>query len=262
MQSHSWDVTSSLPRTPRHPPIMSHSPMKRAPVVYGKRSNATVAHSPTLHSLSPSVHASDTEPHDAADTFQFSFRHRLKQLDDEFDDRDAQSPSREAAGPSQVKDLQSVSMGTTILSSEARPSSAALSPPSLSPPSASFQVSSAQEHPPGSPLVQRRTRRVSSPVSSDSEAEEPNKSSSVSPVRHAITTPHSRSSPTPPTSADFPMVSRKTKGKAPARDVLPLVFDNEQPLGTEPPTKSSKRRQSEPLVRHKTKVQVLNRIYF
>ncbi|KAF8558978.1 hypothetical protein OG21DRAFT_1480851 [Imleria badia] len=235
---------------------MSRSPMKRAPVVYGKRSNPTVT--PTIdeeqqHSPTPSVHASDSSrTPDTADTFQFSFRHRLKQLDNEFDDRDAHSPPREP-GPSQVKDLQSVSMGTTILSPEARRSSGDLSPASLSPPSAFVHAASAQEHPPESPLARRRSRRVSSPVLSDSEAEKPSKSSSVSPVRHAITTPHSRSSPTPPTSGDFPMVSRKTKGMAPARDVLPLVFDDERPLTAELPTKSKKRRRSEPLARSKTK---------
>ncbi|KAF8138155.1 MRC1-like domain-containing protein [Boletus edulis] len=262
----------------------SSRPIKRAPVVYGKRSNFPPPavmlpvdgqhqsferrrghHGPSQRrrSLSPSVHASDSEHSRSpavADPFQFGFKHRLKELDEEFDHRDvpsyrpSPSPSREAVcvGPSQVKDPQSVSMGTPILSSEARRSSGSLSPTS-SPPPTSLHTTSAQEHPPESPVVHRRARRVANPVSSDSEVAVPRDSSSVSPVRHAITTPHSRSSPTPPTSSEIPMVSRKSKGKAPARDVLPLVFDGERPLAVELPIKSKKMKRIEPLVRPKTR---------
>ena len=244
-------------------------PVKRAPVVYGKRpprpsTVASVHHACTVPSQrrqsspSPSVRASDTEPPrspNVANTFQFGFRHLLKELDEQFDDRDP--------GPSQVKDLQSVSMGTATLSSEARRPSGDLSHASPSASPTSLDATSAQEHSPQSPTVRRRTRRVPNPVPSDSEAEEQGNSSSVSPVRHAITTPHSRSSPTPPTSSEVPMVGRKTKGKAPARDVLPLLFEVEQPSAAELPTKSKKgRRRSEPLVRPKTKVPLLRRIHF
>jgi hypothetical protein len=59
------------------------------------------------------------------------------------------------------------------------------------------------------------------------------------------------------------MVGRKTKGKAPARDVLPLIFDGEQPSAAELPTKSKKgTKRSEPVVRPKTKVPVLDHIHF
>ncbi|KAH0839632.1 hypothetical protein J3R83DRAFT_548 [Lanmaoa asiatica] len=274
------DNTSCLPE----------QPVKRAPVVYGKRLNHhpppslavsgdeqvqslerdRVQHDHTVPSHwrrlspSPSIHVSDGEHSrspDAADPFQFGFKQRLKELDDQFDDHDAQpsepgpSPSRQAVhvGPSQVKDLQSVSMGTTMLSSEVRHSSGDLSHASLSQSPASLHATPVQEHPPESPLVRRRARRVPNPVLSDSEAEEPSNSSSVSPVRHAITTPHSRSSPTPPTSGEIPMVSRKAKGKAPARDVLPLVFDGERPSAAEFPVKSKKGRRSESLPHPKTK---------
>ena len=247
--------------------------MKRAPVVYGKRSNN---HAPSssvgpagdqdqdrvchARSSPPSVHASDNERSrspDAVDSFQFGFRHRLKELDEQFGDHDAQSskpglfPDNPAvhAGVSQPEDLQGVSMGTTILSSEVTCASS----PSLT----SSQSTSAQVHPLKSPPVRRYTRRVSSPVPFHSEAEQLSESSSVSPVRHPITTPHLRSSPTPPTSGEFPMVSRKAKGKAPARDVLPLLFDGERPSAAEIPIKSKKGRRSEPLLRPKTKVKIL-----
>lgn len=271
--------------------------IKRAPVVYGKRSNplappSTVAlvddqaessgvyHARTVppqrrqsSSSSPFVHASDSEcspSPDAADPFKFGFRNRLKELDEQFDDRDAQSsrscpsPSGQAvrAGPSQVKDLQSVSMGTAILSSEARRSSGGLSRASLPPSPTSLHATTDQERTLESPLVRRRVRRVANIVPSDSEVEESRNSSSVSPVRHAITTPHSRSSPTPPTSGEILMVSRKTKGKAAARDVLPLIFDGERPSAAELPTKSKKGRRSESLARPKTRVRVLGCIHF
>lgn len=244
----------------------SHSqPIKRAPVVYGKRSNhhpvdeqersfeSRVVPSQTRASSPPlSIHASGNERSrspDAADPFQFGFRHRLKELDEQFDDHDAQSSK---PGPSQVKDLQCVSMGTAVLSSDACCPSGDLLRASLSPYPTSLRATSAQGNSPQFPLVRRRTRRA--PIPSDSEAEEPSKSSSVSPVRHAITTPHSRSSPTPPTSGEIPMVSRKAKGKAPARDVLPLLFDGEPPSAVELPAKSKKGKRSEPSARSKTKV--------
>ncbi|KAG8218354.1 hypothetical protein J3R82DRAFT_3973 [Butyriboletus roseoflavus] len=260
-----------------------NKPIKRAPVVYGKRSNhhpppspmvpADEHESPVHHarvvpsqrrgsSLSPSIHASDNKlsrSPDEVDPFQFGFRRQLKALDEQFDDHGAQSskpgssPSSQAvrAGPSQVKNLQRVSMGTTSLSCEARRSSGELSRTSLPPSPTSCRATSAQETPPESPLVHRRPRRA--PILSDSEAEEPSNSSSVSPVRHAITTPHTRSSPTPPTSGEISMVSRKGKGKAPARDVLPLLFDGERSSAAELPAKSKKTRRNEPLARHKTK---------
>lgn len=264
-------------------------PVKRAPVVYGRRSNNhppllpvvppdeqeesfgydCVHHPRTLPSQrrtsSPSIHASDSERSrspDAVDPFQFGFRHRLKELDEQFDNHDAQSSKpglstgnkAVRAGPPQVKDLQSVSMGTPTLSPDARRSSGDLFRASLSPSSTSLRATSALEHPPESPVVHRPTREAPTPALSDSEAEESSNSSSVSPVRHAITTPHSRSSPTPPTSGEISMVSRKTKGKAAARDVLPLLFDGERPSAAEIPRKSKKGRRSEPLVRPKTKV--------
>lgn len=280
-----------------HASCSPDKPIKRPPVVYGKRSNPhpppsavgpadeherSFEHNRVNHtrvvpsqrrgsSPSPSIHASDSERSrspDAVDPFQFGFRRQLKELDEQFDNHGAQSskpglsPSSQAvrAGPSQVKDLQRVSMGTTMLPSEARRSSGELSRISLPPSPTSCRTTSAQESPPAPPLVRRRTRRV--PILSDSEAEEPSNSSSVSPVRHAITTPHSRSSPTPPTSGEIPMVSRKGKGKAPARDVLPLLFDGEQPSTADLPAKSKKKKGSEPLVRHKTKVQLLAHIHF
>ena len=246
-------------------------PVKRAPVVYGRRPpppstvvpsehdahHATVPSQRRQSSPSPSVHASDTERSrspNAPDTFQFGFKHRLKELDEQFGDRSA------TPGPSQVKDLQSVSMGTATLSSEARRRSGDLSRLASSASPTFLHATSAQEE---SPVVRRRIRRAQNLVPFDSEAEEPSNSSSVSPVRHAITTPLSRSSPTPPTSGDIPMVGRKTKGKAPARDVLPLIFDGEQPSAAELPTKSKKgKRRSEPLARPKTKVPVLDRVHF
>lgn len=268
-------------------------PIKRAPVVYGKRSNRLPSPSlgmsideqqqsfeydrvhhahavPTQScpsSPSPSVHESDGERSrspNAADHFQFSFRNRLKELDEEFDNHNAQSsrsgpsPFREAvyAPPSQVKDLQSVSMGTSILSS-ANTYSGDLSPASLPPSTASFHATSSPEHLYGSPPVRQRARRATNLVLSDSGGEEQSNSSSASPVRHPITTPHSRSSPTPPTSSENPMASRKAKGKPAARDVLPLVFDGELPSAAELPIKSKKGRQSEPLARPKTKVRVI-----
>ncbi|KAG9317178.1 hypothetical protein JVU11DRAFT_1371 [Chiua virens] len=245
--------------------------IRRAPmVVYGKRSNSNpllsrvpptgeleqfsehdrIHDTRTASSPSPSVRASDSELSRASgsvDPFQFDFRHRLKELDEQFDDHDAQPskpgvpPSRKAmrAGPSQLKDSQSVSMGTPILSPQARHSSGNAS---LSPSPTSLRVT--KEHPLASPLLRRRARGIRNRVLSDSEAEGPSDSSSVSPVRHAITTPHTRSSPTPPTSGEIPMLSRKTKGKMPARDVLPLLFETE-PSVVEVPIKSKKGRRSE-----------------
>ena len=289
VRSRSWDVTS-FPATSCSAMLDDDDrPMKRAPVVYGRRSSNNpppspvvspdehaqsvehVHHSPMAPSPPPksarSLNASNPErsPSPDADTsFQFGFRHRLRELDEQFEHRDLQSQRGSSsdnkgaqADPSEVKDLQSVPMGTTMLSFEMPHASASgeLSH-SSSPPLSSLPTISTQEYPPNSPPLHRRARRPQNPILSDSEAEEPSSSSSVSPLRHAIATPHSHSSPTPPTSGEITMPSRKAKGKAPARDVLPLFFDGEGPSPAET-SKSKKGRRSEPLVRPKTKVWLL-----
>ncbi|KIJ70449.1 hypothetical protein HYDPIDRAFT_78205 [Hydnomerulius pinastri MD-312] len=227
-------------------------------------------------SPSPPAPSSDDEA-DAPGTasgYQFDFRRRMQELDEKYDNddvpatqpqprRSSPSPSSppeqsEATGASPMKGVQSVAVDTVPLSGETGYSSEDPFSGSLSPLASSLPAPSTQEQLSESPIIRRRVRgRVKQVVVSDSDAEEQSNSSSVSPVRHSITTPHLRSPPTPPTSEfEMPTTKRKSdkaKGKAPVRDVPPLRFDSEGPASAIS-RKVNKGKGRESSARPKTKV--------
>lgn len=190
--------------------------------------------------------SSDEESDDPGATshFQFHFRRQMKEIDEGFDNHDEPLPqiprsksfpaSPEAAEVplSPQMDVRSVmdAPDTTSLPHEKAltsedPSSGSLSPLRPSPPNAT--TSSLDNSPITSRLVKGRAKH---PAVSDSESDPPSNSSSVSPVRHSLDTPHLRSPPTPPTSEiEMPTTkkSSKAKGKAPVRSVPPLRFNSE-----------------------------------
>ena len=211
---------------------------------------------------------SDSDSPAASSHFQFDFRRQMKELDEEFDNGDvhisppsppksslASSLPAEIAGPSPQSDAAPIPRHMDYTPSE-DPFSGSLTFPissSLHPAASSFD---------NSPLVTRRVRgRPKQRVTSDSELDPPSNSSSVSPVRHSINTPHLHSPPTPPTS-EFEIStikkSGKAKGKAPVRDVQPLQFNSEDTSGSALPRSENKGKRRESSTRLKTKVQFLH----
>ena len=208
----------------------------------------------------------DSDSPGVSSRFQFHFRRQMKELDEKFDKGDVHifpslraksllpSPSlAEVAGPlpqDPMADATSIPCDTDRASED--PFSGSLSlptSPSLHPTVDSFDIS---------PLVTKRARgRTKRRVTSDSEQDPPSDSSSVSPVRHSINTPHLHSPPTPPTS-EFEMStvkkSGKAKGKAPVRDVQPLQFNSEDPSGSAISRSESKGKRRETSTLLKTKV--------
>ncbi|KAH7888042.1 hypothetical protein F5I97DRAFT_944152 [Phlebopus sp. FC_14] len=223
----------------------------------------------TAQRASSSATASSFDDDDEADesgaapAYQFDFRRQMRELDEKFDNDNElvekslpqKSPSlpskpTERNESSPIDRPQRVAVDAVSLSCDAAhvsddPFSGSLSPLTSSQPAASAQDLSSE-----SPVVRRRARaREKHVVISDSEPDVPSNSSSVSPPRHSITTPHLRSPPTPPTS-EFEMPttkkkSGKSKGKAPVRDVLPLQFESEGPSTVAPPRKLNQGRRGE-----------------
>lgn len=171
-----------------------------------------------------------------AANFQFGWKRRMAQIDEDFDDEDlpvdpprptvAQSASKilgdvvadtSEPPPTQIMqpidDLFDGSPLTLTDSSQPLPASTFTTSPSPSPDVGNFKK------------AKRRAKRVDSDDEmADSSFNSPEKRS------HSINTPKSRSSPTPPTS-DMGMSKPQDKGKgrALARSVSPLVFSDKAP---------------------------------
>ncbi|KAF9224303.1 hypothetical protein BS17DRAFT_779610 [Gyrodon lividus] len=242
----------------------------------GVHNDHVVASEGRRASPSSSTHSleDDTDGPVTALGFQFDFRRRIRELDKQFDNDNepiaqprprklSSSPSlpleqSEAADLFSINDVQSVTVDAAPLSFDAGSSSQGPFGGSLSPLTNSLPAPSIQEQLAESPIIRRRVRGGAKHiVASDSEAEEPSNSSSVSPVRRSITTPHLRSPPTPPTSEfEMPSTKRKSdkaKGKIPARGVPPLHFDSEDPSASTVSLKLNKGKGRGSSARSKTK---------
>ncbi|KAG2148095.1 MRC1-like domain-containing protein [Suillus clintonianus] len=269
--------------------------IKRAPVTYGKRrdpqleirdSSVTLADhdSPRVESepldkkgedsaldmlqgsqSSSTTYANDDAMHDASPKHQFGWRAQLKALDEAFDkDQEPlvqprvteRSSSTPPFQPHSFEENQITHMDATPLSPVPQNSNG-LSDGTLLPPTSDPAASLIDESLEDSPIISRKARRPRNRVDCDSEREDSENSSLVSPVHHPINTPLLRSPPTPSTS-EFEMPStrpkaNKGKGKAPARDVPPLRFESESTSTSATSKKGSKARRKDESTRLKTK---------
>ncbi|KAL4082002.1 hypothetical protein V8B97DRAFT_1879878 [Scleroderma yunnanense] len=257
-------------------------PIRRSAFIYGKHRNehrgdadaATENQRPiedaetltstqrTSQHSSPASSDSDSDIPGASSHFQFDFRRQMKELDEKFDNGDGHM-----SRPLHATSLPSSPLPTEITGSSPHDPIEGTAPPcdtehlsedpfsgSLSSPTPSHPIASSLDN---SPPVPRRARgRTTRLVTSDSEQDPSSNSSSVSPVRHSINTPHLRSPPTPPTS-EFEMSTvkkiGKAKGKAPVRDVQPLQFNSEEPSGSAVSRPENKGKRRETSTRTKTK---------
>ncbi|KAI6165006.1 hypothetical protein EDD17DRAFT_1506348 [Pisolithus thermaeus] len=189
--------------------------------------------------LSQASSSEESDDPGATSHFQFDFRRQMKEIDDGLDSYDeepqilrARSPPASPIPHSPQINVQCIADTTDttsllhekMLTSE-DPSGGSLSSPRSSPPPATTSSFD------NSPVIPGRVKgRAKHPVVSDSESGPPSNSSSVSPARHSLNTPHLRSPPTPPTSEiemHTAKKSSKAKGKAPVRSVPPLRFNSE-----------------------------------
>lgn len=200
---------------------------------------------------------------------QFSWRAQLKALDEAFDndeeplaqpriaERSSSSPRQKPIQPLPFEENQNTRTDATPPSPIPQISDGLLGDIFLPPTSELLAPTSSTED---SPIVSRRVRRPRPRkcVDSDSERENSDKSSSVSPVHHLINTPLRRSPPTPSTSEfEMPSTRPKTdkgKGKAPARNVPPLRFESELVPTVASSKKGHKAKRKDDSVRPKTKV--------
>ncbi|KAI6105443.1 hypothetical protein F5141DRAFT_1064629 [Pisolithus sp. B1] len=194
---------------------------------------------PASQCLSQASSSEESDDPGATSHFQFDFRRQMKEIDDGLDSYDeepqilrARSPPASPIPHSPQINVQCIADTTDttsllhekMLTSE-DPSGGSLSSPRSSPPPATTSSFD------NSPVIPGRVKgRAKHPVVSDSESGPPSNSSSVSPARHSLNTPHLRSPPTPPTSEiemHTAKKSSKAKGKAPVRSVPPLRFNSE-----------------------------------
>jgi mediator of replication checkpoint protein 1 len=199
---------------------------------------------------------------------QFSWRAQLKALDEAFDDDEeplaqprvaerssSSSPRQKPIQPLPFEENQNTRTDATPPSPVPQNSDGLLGDIFLLPTSEILAPTSSAED---SPIVSRRVRRTRKCVDSDSERENSDKSSLVSPVHHLINTPLRRSPPTPSTS-EFEMPSTrhkadKGKGKAPSRNVPPLRFESELVPTVAFSKNGHKAKRKDGSVRPKTKV--------
>jgi len=182
-------------------------------------------------------------------SFEFSWKAKLKLIDEESDDPDqpmeppgprgssnalrileeegVDAPMSFATPPSSSKDVQPPIMDNVFAGSPASPTSRFSQAVSASPFGASRSAT------PDIRIVKRPKKRAVVTDSDDDLGD-----SSFGLVPHPINTPKLWSSPTPPTSdTDLSAAKPQTngKGKAPIRGVRPLVFDNNPETSLEAP---------------------------
>ncbi|KAG1792446.1 MRC1-like domain-containing protein [Suillus plorans] len=253
---------SSVTLTDRSSPRVESEPLG------GKEIEST--HELALDALQGSQSSSttcinDNDMVDASSKHHFGWRAQLKALDEAFDnDQEPLAQPRVAERSSLSPPFQPQSFADKqIIHADATPlspvpqNSDGFSDGTLLPPTSDPSASPIDESLEDSPIISRKVRRSRNCIDSDSEREESKNSSSVSPVHHPINTPLLRSPPTPSTSElEMPLTrpkANKGKGKAPARDVPPLRFENESVSTSTTSKKGSKSRRKDESARLKIK---------
>ncbi|KAI0069976.1 hypothetical protein K474DRAFT_1713741 [Panus rudis PR-1116 ss-1] len=195
-------------------------------------------------------------------------KERLKRLEKELDEKESMPESRNTSDVCMSEDKETHSALNKVHESEAVAQSQQHTRTSNSPQrlpsshSSPLSLSATRSQSPADRAAKRRVRRL---AQSDSDSEPNTRPSTpqTSPAKlHHITTPNTRSSPTPPTSEEM-APSRKGKGKAPQNPIprlfedMPAHPDDERPTQKASTSRGGKRKSKEPKVKAPTKKELL-----